>query len=207
VRAKGKLVILSCGGAGGGIRFSSRDRSAAFVESIQRFNVEAGGTASAPVIDGVDYNTFEADAAPNLPEYIWISQQLRRHFGPDLVISSPPAPWSERDKAFCRQMLAAGAMSYAAPQFYGGRDLEAPDYIVRTTDEWIREVAGGDASKIVVGFGLNPGVRNYSTPTQVEQAWNRIVSAHPTIRGAFLWQDHTDRASNWALPPVSGRGP
>jgi hypothetical protein len=207
-RARGKQIILSCGGAGGGIRFTSRDRSAAFVESIKRFDADVGGTAGAPMIDGVDYNTFEAEAAPNLFEYLWISDELRRHFGPAFVITSPPAPWSQRDKSFCRGMLTAGAMSYAAPQFYGGRDLEEPDYIVRTTDEWVRDVAGGDASKIVIGFGLNPGVEHFSTATQVQQAWDRIASAHPDIGGAFLWQDDdTDRARNLALSSRPGRSP
>jgi len=195
-RARGQLVVLSCGGAGNGINFSTRAVSTRFVDSVVRINTELGGTLTNPVIDGVDFNTFEAEAAPNTPEYQWIVAELRRRFGSGFAVTSPPAPWSQRDKEFCKTMLASGSMDYAAPQYYDGPGLSSPDYIVNSVNEWIRDVAGGNAAKIAVGFGI-AAAPNYSTIDQIKNAWNRIESAHPNIRGVFLWQHKTDADGGW----------
>jgi hypothetical protein len=197
-RARGQRIIMSCGGAGNGINFASRTESTRFVDAIVRINTELGGTLANPVLDGVDFNTFEADAAPNTQEYLWIAYELRRRLGSGFAITSPPAPWSDRDRQFCKAMIAGGAMDYAAPQYYDGPGLSDPNYIVSNVEEWIRDVAGGDASKIVVGFGME-NLPNYSTIDQIKNAWNRIESAHPTIRGAFLWQHKTDADRSWAF--------
>jgi chitinase len=197
-RARGQKIIMSCGGAGQGINFASRTESTRFVDSIVRINTELGGTVTAPVLDGVDFNTFEANATPNATEYLWIAYELRRRFGSGFGIISPPAPWSDRDKQFCRAMLSGGAMDYAAPQYYDGPGLSDPNYIVDNVNQWIRDVAGGDASKIVVGFGMADAA-NYSTIDEIKSAWNRIESAHPNIRGAFLWQHKTDSDRGWAF--------
>jgi chitinase len=197
-RARGQRIIMSCGGAGQGIHFGGRTESTRFVDSIVRINTELGGTLANPVLDGVDFNTFEADAAPNTTEYLWIAYELRRRFGSGFGITSPPAPWSDRDKQFCKAMIAGGAMDYAAPQYYDGPGLSDPNYIVNSVQAWIRDVAGGDATKIVVGFGMENSA-NYSTVDQIKDAWNRIEAANPRIRGAFLWQHKTDADRNWAF--------
>jgi len=197
-RARGQKIIMSCGGAGNGINFAGRTESTRFVDAIVRINGELGGTLTSPVLDGVDFNTFEADATPNATEYLWIAYELRRRFGSAFAITSPPAPWSDRDKQFCKAMINGGAMDYAAPQYYDGPGLSDPNYIVSNVKEWIRDVAGGDASKIVVGFGME-NLANYSTIEQIKSAWNQIESAYPSIRGAFLWQHKTDADRNWAF--------
>ncbi len=197
-RGRGQRIILSTGGAGQGIRFGDRAASTRFVDSVVRINTELGGTLTAPAIDGVDFNTFEADATPNTPEYVWIGLELKRRFGQAFAITSPPAPWSNVDRVFCKEMLAKGAMDYAAPQFYDGPGLAEPAYIVQRTAEWVRDVAGGDASKIVVGFGME-NAPNYSTIDQITSAYQQIKTAHPTIRGAFLWQHKTDADRAWAF--------
>ncbi len=130
-------------------------------------------------------------------------------FGSGFGITSPPAPWSDRDKQFCKAMINGGAMDYAAPQYYDGPGLANPDYIVSNVEEWIRDVAAGDAKKIVVGFGME-NLPNYSTIDQIKTAWNRIETAHPDIRGAFLWQHKTDSDRGWAFAnqiiPLIGPG-
>jgi hypothetical protein len=52
----------------------------------------------------------------------------------------------------------------------------------------------------VVGFGINPGVTNYMTVDQAVSAWNRVEASHPTIRGGFVWQIHTDEPQGWVFP-------
>jgi chitinase len=198
-RSRGVKVILSTGGAGSGIAFNDRTTSTNFVNSIEAINAAWGGTRSTPAFDGVDFNTFEAEAVPNTTEYLWMAQELKRRFGAGFLITSPPAPWRDTDRSFCRQMLAAAAMDYCAPQYYDGPGLADPAYIVTSIRGWVRDVAAGDASRIVVGFGINPGAANYSTTSQVQQAWNQIEAEFPGIRGAFLWSHAGDAANGWGF--------
>jgi chitinase len=198
-RARGTKVVLSTGGAGSGIAFNDRATSTNFVNSIEAINASWGGTRTAPAFDGVDFNTFEAEAVPNTAEYLWMAQELKRRFGAGFLITSPPAPWRDSDRAFCSQMLAAGAMDYCAPQYYDGPGLADPAYIVNSIRTWVRDVARGDASRIVVGFGIQPGAANYSTTAGVTQAWNQIEAEFPGIRGAFLWSHAGDAANGWGF--------
>ncbi|HYF65604.1 MAG TPA: hypothetical protein VD886_22440, partial [Herpetosiphonaceae bacterium] len=64
-------------------------------------------------------------------------------------------------------------------------------------NEWVGLVG---AEHLVVGFGVNPGVTNYMTIEQAVSTWNRVEAAHPTIRGGFVWQIHTDEAQGWPFP-------
>ncbi|MCU0300403.1 MAG: glycosyl hydrolase family 18 protein [Candidatus Nanopelagicales bacterium] len=198
-RARGMKVILSTGGAGSGISFANRTTSTNFVNSIEAINAAWGGTRAAPAFDGVDFNTFEAEAVPNTAEYLWMAQELKRRFGTRFLITSPPAPWRASDRTFCKQMLAAAAMDYCAPQYYDGPGLADPAYIANSIRTWVRDVAGGDASRIVVGFGIQPGAANYSSTAQVQQAWNQIEAEFPRIRGAFLWSHAGDAANGWGF--------
>ena len=198
VRSRGQRVMLSAGGAGQGIDFSSRAVSRRFVDSVERINAELGGTLTEPAIDGVDFNTFEADVVPDPTEYLWMFGELKSLFGEGFGITAPPAPWNLEDRAMIREALSRDLMSYAGPQFYDGPGLSDPVYIVRTTREWVRDVAGGDASKIVVGFGMEDAA-NYSSMKQILAAWRAIEREFPTIRGAFLWQHRTDADRGWVF--------
>ena len=62
----------------------------------------------------------------------------------------------------------------------------------------MRNVAGGDASKIVVGFGME-NMANYSSIEQILTAWRAIEKEFPTIRGAFLWHHKADSDRGWAF--------
>ena len=198
-RAAGRRIVMSTGGAGQGINFHSRYVSQNFVTSIVAINTSFGGTLASPRIDGVDFNTFEAEAVPNVTEYLWMFGELKRLFGSNFIISSPPAPWKDQDKEMIRQALAKNLMDYAGPQYYDGPGLEQPDYIVNSVRDWVNNVAGGDASKITVGFGFSPGSANYSSQAQIQSTWDRIEAEFPSIRGAFLWQHQTDKTSGWPI--------
>lgn len=198
VRARGQRVVLSTGGAGQGIEFSSRAVSRRFVDSVVRINTELGGTLASPMIDGVDFNTFEADVTPNTVEYLWMFAELKRRFGNEFGITSPPAPWNADDKVMIREALSKDLMTYAGPQFYDGPGLADPGYIIETTRDWVQNVAGGDASKIVVGFGMED-MADYSSIEQILIAWRGIEREFPEIRGAFLWHHKTDYEQRWVF--------
>jgi peptidoglycan hydrolase-like protein with peptidoglycan-binding domain len=197
-RARSQRIVLSAGGAGQGINFSSREISQRFVNSVVRINTELGGTLTNPALDGVDFNTFEAGASPNTAEYLWMFAELKRQFGQDFGITSPPAPWKNEDKAMIREALSKNLMTYAGPQFYDGPGLADPTYIINTTRDWVNNVAGGDASKIVVGFGME-NLPNYSTIDQIVVTWQAVEKEFPAIRGAFLWQHKTDSDRAWVF--------
>ncbi|MGE5864659.1 MAG: peptidase inhibitor family I36 protein [Rhizobacter sp.] len=189
-----RKIMLSVGGAGQGMNFPNRTKSRAFVDSIVAIHTRLGG------IDGLDWNTFEADQAPDTAEMIWISLELKRLF-PGFIISAPPAPWKAVDKAFCKQMVEAGAMDYCAPQYYDGPDLANPDYVVNNVKEWVALLG---AARVVVGFGIHRAT-NYMTPEQGVATWKRVAANHPGIRGGFDWETSTDEEQGW--PFANGVGP
>ena len=89
-------------------------------------------------------------------------------------------------------------MTYAGPQFYDGPGVADAAYIIKTTRDWVQNVAGGDASKIVVGFGMED-MANYSSIDEILTAWRVIENEFPAIRGAFLWQHKTDSDRGWVF--------
>lgn len=197
-QARGQRVILTIGGAGQSIDFSSRRITRRLVDSVERIDQELSTSSATRTLDGVDLNTFETAVPPVADEYVWLGLELKRRFGADFVVTSPPSARSDRDQYLCRAVLSEGAMDYVAPQFYDGPGLAEPDYIVAQTDRWVREVAAGDSSRIAVGFGMEQ-LPYYSTIEEIVSTWKRVEREHPRIRGAFLWQHETDAARNWAF--------
>jgi len=191
---QGRKIMLSVGGAGNGMSFPNRSKSQAFVNSIVAIYQQLGG------IDGMDWNTFEGSQAPDTSEMIWISRELKRLY-PGFLISAPPAPWNPVDQEFCRAMVAAGAMDYAAPQYYDGPDLATPAYVVTNVRQWVTLLG---ASHVVVGFGIN-NATNYMTGAQAVSAWSQVKNNSPDIGGAFDWEINTDEMQGW--PFANGVGP
>ncbi|AUX40379.1 uncharacterized protein SOCE26_017790 [Sorangium cellulosum] len=183
---QGRKIILSVGGARNGMSFPTREKSQTFVDSVVDIYNSLGG------FDGLDWNTFEADQDPDTDEMIWISLELKRRF-PGFIITAPPAPWNNRDKTFCKAMVDAGAMDYAAPQYYDGPDLDQQSYIVDNVDGWVSLLG---PTHVVVGFGIWDEV-NYMSIDEAIPTWNQLESEHPTLRGAFDWQIHIDESLGW----------
>ncbi|WP_437479069.1 glycosyl hydrolase family 18 protein [Sorangium sp. So ce1014] len=181
-----RRIILSIGGAGQGMSFPDRGKSQTFVDSVVGIYNDLGG------FDGIDWNTFEANQNPDTEEMIWISLELKRRF-PGFIITAPPAPWNQRDKDFCKVMVDAGAMDYAAPQYYDGPDLDQQSYIVDNVDQWVRLLG---PTHVVVGFGIWDA-EHYMSIDEAIPTWNEVEGNHPTLRGAFDWQIHTDESQGW----------
>jgi chitinase len=163
------------------------------VASIEEIYDRLGG------FDGMDWNTFEADQAPDTDEMIWISQELKiRH--PGFLITAPPAPWNQLDQAFCKTMVEAGAMDYVAPQYYDGPNLATQGYITQNVDAWVTLVG---APHLVVGFGIwdQP---NYMAIGDAVGTWNILEQKHPSLRGAFDWQIHIDESYSWQFASQVG---
>lgn len=190
---QGRKIVLSVGGAGNGMSFPTREKSQTFVDSVSAIYDQLGG------FDGLDWNTYEADQVPDTDEMIWISLELKRRY-PGFIITTPPAPWRQRDKDFCQAMVLAGALDYAAPQYYDGPGLDDPAYVVDSVDQWVTLLG---APQVAVGFGISEAV-NYMTVGEASTAWNQVKANHPTIRGGFNWQIHTDEEADWRFATTLG---
>jgi chitinase len=185
-RVQGRKVILSVGGDGNGMSFPDRAKSRAFIASVTELYRRFGG------IDGLDWNTFQANQRPDTAEMIWISLELKRMY-PGFIISAPPAPWSAIDQRFCRDMLNAAALDYCAPQYYDGPNLTDPAYVAANVDQWVKLLG---ASHVVVGFGIN-NAPNFMSDVQVASTWREVQRRHPGLRGAFNWELATDERQGW----------
>ena len=97
-------------------------------------------------------------------------------------------------------MVKAGALDYAAPQYYDGPNLATQSYIVSSVAEWVTLLG---ASHVVVGFGIwdQP---NYMSIADAVKTWNAVRTATPALRGAFDWQIHTDEAQGWPFATQLG---
>lgn len=191
---QGRTVILSVGGAGAGMSFPDREKSQTFVDSIEALYEQFGG------FDGLDWNTFEADQAPDTDEMIWISLELKSMY-PGFLISAPPAHWNTLDQDFCQEMIEAGAMDYAAPQYYDGPGLATEEYLATNVAHWV-DLVGAD--HLVIGFGIWDQT-NYWPIDSAINGYNSAIGAHPGILGAFNWAIHIDEGQGW--PFASQLGP
>ncbi len=191
---QGRRILLSVGGAGNGMSFPTRAKSQAFLDSIEALIGQFGG------LDGLDWNTFEGSQAPDTTEMIWISLQLKQRY-PGFLITAPPAPWNQVDRDFCKAMFEAGALDYAAPQYYDGPNLADPSYVATNLPTWV-SLLGAD--HVVLGLGLNT-LPNYMSESQAAATWNAAAAAYPAVRGAFDWEVGTDETQGW--PFASGVAP
>ena len=192
-QTQGRKIILSVGGANNGMSFPDRTKSQTFVSSVGDLYAQLGG------FDGLDWNTFEGSQAPDTGEMIWISQTLKATY-PGFLITAPPAPWNTVDQTFCSQMVAAGALDYAAPQYYDGPNLATQAYLVPNVDTWVGLVG---EERLVVGFGIwdQP---NYWAIGDAVTAWKAVQANHPGLRGVFDWQIDVDQASGWPFAQQLG---
>jgi hypothetical protein len=202
-RSAGKRVLLSVGGAGNVYNFLTRAASQRCVNSIIAINTQFGGTLAAPAIDGVDFNTFEAQALANSPavqtaEYIWMGLELKRQFGSNFIVHGPPAPWNNDDMNMCRQALAAGAFDFVSPQYYDG-GLATYNTINgvggSSIDGWISSVAGGNAAKIGVGYGewwSGAPAGDYMVASEIDRSWVNLKSRFPAMKAAWIWRSDFD---------------
>lgn len=194
-RERGQRVILTVGGAHAGFAFDTRSKSENFVASVKTMYSRLGG------FDGIDFNNYEATivSASNVgqvtDEMIWIALQLKATYGSDFAITSPPQPNSPEQQQMMAAMAKAGALDYAAPQYYDWDGFNAPGFISNRTDNWVDLVG---AKKTMVGLSAN-----YSNGPSMEDClreWNVLSRKHPDIRGAFCWSAQTQLAGGnaWA---------
>jgi chitinase len=183
VRRRGQKVVLTVGGAGLGFSYNDRTQSTNCVNSIRSIIASMGG------IDGIDFNNYEAGIGTSATEMIWIAQQLIATYGSDFIITTPPQPNAEADLALCQAMANAGALTYAAPQFYDWSGFNEPGFISGRIQQWTN---GLGASKVMIGLSAN--YSNGPSLSDCTREWNAAVAANPELRGSFCWSAQTNIA-------------
>jgi hypothetical protein len=193
IRASGRRVLLSVGGAGSYIRLDTRPRSDAFIASVESIYAQLGG------FDGIDFDIEGGTVWP--AELVYISRALKSAHGDVFAVTFPPAPWSSADKATCSALHAAGVLDLVAPQYYDLTGLSAePDRVSHAVSNmetaWL-PLVGGDASKVGLGYGLANAVPDTMTLASFASVWAALAAAHPRLRGAYCWQAAADAADGW----------
>lgn len=185
-----KLILTLGGGQGNHFIYTDRTQTQALVTSLKTIIADLGG------VDGIDWNNYEGSTlttdnrATFADELIWASQELRKPapegYGPNFIITSPSSPNEPNDQYVMQRMNDAGALTYAAPQYYDWTGFADPGFIKTRTDTWVNTVMRGDATKVVVGFPADYS-RNSPTTADCIREWDNIKAAHPNIRGCFGW--------------------
>ena len=186
-KTQGRKIMLSVGGAGNGMSFPNRDKSQHFLDSVVAIYNQLGG------IDGLDWNTFEGNQAPDTSEMIWISLQLKQRF-----------PGFRHQRAagaveLGRQGVLPGdgqrrRDGLCTPSTTTAPGLAEPAYVVPNVADgwrcWGRRTWWS-------AFGINPSAANYMTPANAILIWNQVARGIPAIRGGFDWEIGTDLAQGF----------
>ena len=189
VRGRSQRVLLTLGGANAGFVYDTRTKSDNAIASIKDIIAALGG------VDGIDFNNYEARIMASVQstfttEMIYIADALKDFYGSDFMITTPCAPNYPEDQYLCQQMVLAGVLDYAAPQFYDWSGFNEPGYIEGRMDTWVGIVG---ATHAAIGFGAS--YSNGPSITDCTREWNAVKANHPTIRGMFGWSHRTNLAA------------
>jgi hypothetical protein len=193
------------GGAGSYIQLDTRARSDAFVTSVKDIYAQLGG------FDGIDFDIEGGTVWPD--QLVYISRALKSVYGSGFAVTFPPAPWSSADKATCSALYTAGVLDLVAPQYYDLTGLSGEAGKIRNAISSVETVwiplAGGEASKVGVGYGLASLVSETMTLSSFSTVWTTLAPKYPQLRGVFCWEAAADAAEGWSfsrtLGPVIGK--
>jgi hypothetical protein len=182
LRARGKRIVLSIGGAGGHVNTGDR---AGFVRGFMAIN------AKVP-LDGIDWDL--EGVGMNQGDILAICAELRRLRGPNFAITM--APNGSNIGQYLPIAVAlhqAGMLTMIGQQFYDA--VVSPSAALGRVNEAVR--AGIPASKYMVGMMVGTA-DTYWTVEECLAAYRVIKDAHPSIAGAYLWEAGRAGTSDWA---------
>ena len=195
IRAAGRCVILSVGGANSYIDLSTRTRSDAFTASIEKIHTQLGG------FDGVDLDIEGGTLYPS--QMVYISEKLKAAFGSNFVITYPPAPWSSAARNLCSTLYKAGVLDLVAPQYYDLEGLSTEsskisNEVSSIESAWL-PLVNYNAAKVGLGYGLASVVSETMMFSSFATVWKTLVTKYPALRGALCWEAAADHAEGWSF--------
>ena len=189
----GRTVVLAIGGADShGIHITTPAQVDAFVASVSPIIDRYG-------FDGIDWDLEDLHRW-NAPSITDASRRLIARYGDRFVISAVPGPGPVEWKQWAQQM--GDDLDLFGMQFYEYPSTGAQRIgdIRRRIDEMVTTY-GVDPSKLMVGaMNASGACRTCTSPPSIyRDAIARVRSAHPTLRGAFVWSAPIDRETGWAF--------
>ncbi|KAF8531500.1 glycoside hydrolase superfamily [Gautieria morchelliformis] len=193
-QAKGKIVTISLGGAGGGVGFSSDAQASGFADQI--WNLFLGGSSStrpfgSAVLDGVDLD-IEGGSSSGYAAFV---NQLRTHFnGASKKYYMTAAPQCPFPDSSLGAVLNAASFDAVYVQFYNNQcGLQnfpiASDWDFGLWDNWARNISINKNVKIYVGAPASPTAAGggYQTPASLANITTQMRHSFPSFGGVMLW--------------------
>lgn len=207
--AAGKIALLSIGGAGVSLGLGATGNRTNFLNSVMPI-IDAYG------FDGIDWD-LEAEGSDGSGNdngdgtrqgIVFCSQQLKAHYGSNFIISLVPQPYKFRGSNTLYMDIARDLGSdcdLIGPQFYdfSGDDTFYKNQIASDISNAIS--MGIDASKLIIGCAA-PGADSSGRASSqaYADAYTAQKTAHPTLRGAFVYHSEADQAAAWQLSDLLG---
>lgn len=219
-QAKGKVVTISLGGAGGGVGFSSDDEATSFADQI--WDLFLGGSSptrpfGSAVLDGVDLDIENGGSSG----YAAFLSQLQTHFqGANKQYYISGAPQCVYPDASLGSVLNAAWFDMVYVQFYnnpcGLQNFNASsqwDYGL--WDNWARTISPNPNVKIFIGAPASSSAAGggYQAPNVMANIASITRNSFPSFGGIMLWDasqayanDRYDLAMKNALTAAGATG-
>lgn len=182
LRAQGKRIILSIGGAGGHVNVGNRQ---AFVNGILAVNAQI-------TLDGIDWDLEGPSMSPT--DVVWIAQQLDAARGAHMANTMVPNGSNvSQYLPVAKALQDAGLLDEYGQQFYDavvskeaalGRINQAIDY-------------GIPENKISIGMMVG-SADVYWTIQECLDNVTWIKQQRPNLKGGYLWEAGRSGTASWA---------
>ncbi|KAF8588618.1 carbohydrate-binding module family 5 protein [Ramaria rubella] len=219
-QAKGKIVTISLGGAGGSVGFQSDAQASSFADQI--WNLFLGGSSSTrpfgtAVLDGVD---LDIEGGSN-SGYVAFVNQLRTHFtGASKPYYISAAPQCVYPDASLGAVLNAASFDAVYVQFYNNQCglqnfVTASDWDFGLWDNWARTISPNKNVKVYIGAPASSTAAGggYQDPGTLASDAKQMRNSFPSFGGVMLWDasqayanDRYDLAIKNALVAAGGTG-
>ncbi|KAG0218411.1 Chitinase 1, partial [Mortierella sp. GBA43] len=196
---KGKVVILSIGGANGDQSLADAAAGKAFAQTV--WDMFLGGTSPTrpfgnATVDGVDLD-LERGETSNYSGYSAFIEELRAKFAqspqhPYYITSAPQCPFPDKS---LNPILTTSWMDMVFVQFYNNPSCApgSPDFNFKTWNEWATTKSANKDVRIYLGVPGGPGVMMWD-------AGRARASGLAKLAAGIL---HGSAATNGTAPPPS----
>jgi chitinase len=202
---KGKVVILSIGGANGDQSLADAAAGKAFAQTV--WDMFLGGTSPTrpfgnATVDGVDLD-LERGETSNYSGYSAFIEDLRAKFAqspqrPYYITSAPQCPFPDKS---LNPILTTSWMDMVFVQFYNNPSCApgSPDFNFKTWNEWATTKSANKDVRIYLGVPGGPGAAGSGVldATGLTSAIN-IAMTNASFGGVMMWDAGRARASGLA---------
>jgi len=217
LHAQGQEVLVSFGGAGmGGIwEGTCGEMVKCWDACVGRADAVADELTELVATHGLDGIDIDYEYCLDTPEYrdflelltLGLRERLDRTFpGEHKRITHAPMDREVDAGEPYYEILRriAPAIDFLMPQYYNGGDSPFTDEgLARIHDHYatlVQEIFAGDASRVTVGFCIEPGCQPVATQPAAVEVIQEFDARYPDHGGVFFWA-HPDDVDAWFSAP------